>query len=71
MPCGGMLRREWDSCVKVLQGAVWRHAAQRVGQLCRGFVRCCVEASCADEGQLCRGSARCRVEACCVDSVKP
>ncbi len=57
-----------DSCVKVLQGAVWRHAAQRVGQLCRGFVRCCVEASCADEGQLCKGSARCRVEACCAES---
>ncbi len=60
-----------DSCVKVLQGAVWRHPAQRVGQLCRGFVRCCVEASCADEGQLCKGSARCRVEACCAESVKP
>ncbi len=57
-----------DSCVKVLQGAVWRHAAQRVGQLCRGFVRCCVEASCADEGQLCRGFVRCCVEASCAES---
>ncbi|MCI8524042.1 MAG: hypothetical protein HFI62_12675 [Lachnospiraceae bacterium] len=71
MLCGGILRGWWGSGVEVLQDAVWRHAAQRVGQLCRGFVRCCVEASCADEGQLCRGSARCRVEACCVDSVKP
>ncbi len=37
-----------DSCVKVLQGAVWRHAAQRVGQLCRGSARCRVEACCVD-----------------------